>query len=122
MIRPALLQRAIAIIVAQCDPEQVYVIGSYAAGTAKRTSDLDLLVVMCSTEPKWAREARVELLLAPLLLPVDINVYTPAELDDEHRDPHGFARAVTERQGKLVYSRALGVRGWSVEVEARRGA
>jgi predicted nucleotidyltransferase len=119
VIRPELIQRAIDVIVAQCDPEEVYVIGSYATGTAKPTSDLDLLIVQQSTEPKRARELRIELLLAPLLIPVDVNVYTPAEIADERRDPLSFARTVTERQGKLVYSRAL---GRLVEIEARRGA
>jgi predicted nucleotidyltransferase len=108
MIRPQTIDRAIDIIVAQCEPEQIFVIGSYATGTAKRTSDLDLLIVQASTEAKRKRDERVEFLLAPLLIPVDVNVYTPAEFDEECRQPFGFARTATELQGKLVYSRELG--------------
>lgn len=106
MIRPETIDRAIEIIIAQCEPEQIFVIGSYATGTAKRTSDLDLLIVQASTESKRQRDERVELLLAPLLIPVDVNVYTPAEFEEECRQPSGFARMVTELQGKLVYSHA----------------
>lgn len=116
MIRPETIERAIEVVIAQCAPEQVYVIGSYAVGTAKRTSDLDLLIVAESDECKPRRDERVEHLLAPLMIPVDVNVYTPAELAEELRQPSSFARTVIERQGKLVYSRALGDR------EARRAA
>ena len=83
-------------------------IGSYATGTAKRTSDLDLLIVQASTKAKRKRDDLVEFLLAPLLIPVDVNVYTPAEFDEECRQLFGFARTATELQGKLVYSRELG--------------
>jgi predicted nucleotidyltransferase len=106
MIRPETIDRAIDIIIAQCEPEQIFVIGSYASGTAKRTSDLDLLIIQASTESKRQRDERVELLLAPLLIPVDVNVYTPDEFEEECRQPFGFVRTVIELQGKLVYSRA----------------
>ncbi len=127
MIGRETIERAIDIIVAQCDPEQVFVIGSYAAGVAKRSSDLDLIVVQRSPDPKRARERRLELLLAPLMIPVDLNVYTPEEFEDECRDPLGFARMATQLQGKLVYSRALGDfaalhRLWDRESSAGRHA
>ena len=105
MIRPETIHRAIDIIVAQCEPEQIFVIGSYATGTAKRTSDLDLLIVQASADDKRRRDGRVALLLAPLLIRVDVNVYTPDEFDEELRQPYSFARTATELQGKLVYSR-----------------
>lgn len=111
MIRRETIERAIDIIVAQLAPEQVFVIGSYATGTAKPTSDLDLLIVAESTESKVRRDQRVEQMLAPLMIPVDINVYTPAEFTAELAEPFGFARTATELQGKLVYRRG----------EARRG-
>lgn len=114
MIRPETIDRAIAMVVAQCAPEQVFVIGSYATGTAKRTSDLDLLIVAESAESKPRRDERIEQLLAQLMIPVDVNVYTPAEFAAELRQELSFARTATELQGKLVYSRAL------VEVQRAR--
>lgn len=126
MIRCETIDRAIGIIIAQLEPEQVFVIGSYASGTAKTTSDLDLLIVARSTESKLRRDQRVEQMLAPLMIPVDINVYTPAEFAAERADPLGFARMATERQGKLVYRRGGpgGIpeirEGWK-DVEAQRG-
>lgn len=108
MIRQELIDRAVDVVVAQCAPEQVFVIGSYATGTAKRSSDLDLLVVAESTEAKQRRDERLAQSLARLVIPVDINVYTPAEFSEELRQPLGFARTATQLQGKLVYSRELG--------------
>jgi len=102
------IDRAIDVVVAQCSPEQIFLIGSYASGTARRSSDLDLLIVQESRERKPRRDQRVEQLLAPLLIPVDVNVYTPAEFDEELRQPFAFAYTATALQGKLVYSRALG--------------
>ena len=125
MVRRETIARAIDMIIAQLDPEQVFVIGSYASGTAKASSDLDLLIVAASTESKLRRDQRVQQLLAPLMIPVDINVYTPAEFAAECADPFGFARTATELQGKLAYRRARGDsseirRRWD-ELEARRG-
>jgi predicted nucleotidyltransferase len=108
VIRPQVIDRAVDIIVAQLQPERVYLVGSYATGTAKVTSDLDLLIVQDSNDAKPKRDARVEMLLAPLLIPVDVNVYTPAEFDEERSEPFGFAYTATELQGKLIYSRELG--------------
>jgi SAM-dependent methyltransferase len=42
------------------------------------------------------------------MIPIDVNVYSPDEFRDELEDEFGFARCVTERQGRLVYSRTLG--------------
>jgi predicted nucleotidyltransferase len=125
VIRPQVIDRAVDIVVAQLQPERVYLIGSYSTGTAKVTSDLDLLIVQASNEAKRKRDARVEMLLAPLLIPVDINVYTPAEFDEERSDPWGFVYRTTELQGKLVYSRELGdlaalTRRWDRESGAVR--
>jgi len=119
VIRPRTIDRAIDIVVAHLDPEQVYVIGSYATGTATVTSDLDLLIVQKSRETKRKRDERVEILLAPLLIPVDVNVYTPDEFDEERGQRFGFARITTELQGKLVYSRELGRCGAFVDTGAR---
>jgi predicted nucleotidyltransferase len=127
VIRPETIDRAIDVIVAQCAPEQVFLIGSHATGTARPTSDLDLLIVQESTETKHKRDQRVEQLLAPLLIPVDINVYTPEELEEERGQINGFARTAIDLQGKLLYSRALGdfaaLHGrWDAEPSAARHA
>lgn len=119
MIGRATIERAIDLVVEQCAPDQVFVIGSHATGTAKPGSDLDLLIIAASTESKQQRDERIELLLAPLMIPVDVNVYTPAEFEREESEPYGFARMVTRHQGQLVYSQAEGRRPF-VGLEVRR--
>ncbi len=105
MIRAHLIERALQIIVAQCDPEQVFLIGSHAVGTAGPNSDLDLIVVQRSDEAPSQREMRVEQLLAPLLIPVDVSVYTPEEFREELSTPNSFAQLTIELQSVLLYSR-----------------
>jgi predicted nucleotidyltransferase len=61
-------------------PLQVLLFGSYAEGTATDDSDLDLLVVMESSEPWYARGASIRSLLWPPKAPMDILVYTPEEV------------------------------------------
>jgi len=117
VIRRELIERAVDLIVAQCDPEQVFVVGSYATGTATASSDLDLLVVQHSQEARDKRRARIERLLSPLLIPVDVHVFTPAELEDESSQRYAFARTAP-REGTLVYSRAQGC--VVVDFDARR--
>ena len=105
MISPALIDRAVQLIVSHYDPALIYIVGSYSVGTATDASDLDLLVVKETAAPRRRRQHQVQLILSSLLIPVDVNVYTPGEFDEELRDAIGFARTVTKLQGKLVYRR-----------------
>lgn len=61
-------------------PLQVLLFGSYADGTATEDSDLDLLVVMESSEPRYKRGAAIRNLFWPPKAPMDILVYTPDEV------------------------------------------
>ncbi len=108
MIRRELIERAVRTLVAQLSVEQIYVIGSHAVGNTHATSDLDLIVVRRGDEPKARRDQRAAALLAPLLIPVDINVYTPDELARQLRHPYSFLRLNTQGHGKQVYSREQG--------------
>lgn len=108
MIPRLLIERAVRTLVTQSDVEQIYVIGSHALGTAHATSDLDLIVVRRCDEAKDRRDQRATALLAPLLIPVDVNVYTPEEAARQLRLPYSFLSLNTRGHGKQVYSRELG--------------
>ena len=92
------------MIVRNCDPERIILFGSAATGRTRRGSDLDLLVVMDSTLPRHKRAAPIRLLFSPYPCPLDILVYTPAEVG---RWLGTTNHIVTEAldQGKVVYER-----------------
>lgn len=86
------------------DPEKIIVFGSYARGTQRQGSDLDLLVVK-DTTARWTDRVRaVSRLVTPRRVPMDIIVRTPAEVDAALRDRELFMRRVME-EGLVAYER-----------------
>ncbi len=74
------IQEVVDAIAEHFDPEKIVLFGSYARGNPKPDSDLDLLVVMDSSEPRHRRAAPIRLLFRPTRCPMDILVYTPEEI------------------------------------------
>ncbi|MDE3089822.1 MAG: nucleotidyltransferase domain-containing protein, partial [Chloroflexota bacterium] len=70
-------------IVENFDPEKVILFGSYAYGKPSIHSDVDVLIVMESTERPAVRAARVYKAVQGKTFPMDILVRTPQEL--QHR-------------------------------------
>ena len=103
-----LLDGMVRAIVAEVDPEQVILFGSYARGDAHERSDVDLIVI--EAEPFGRGRSRVDeaarLYRAASGFGVDkdILVFTLAELD-YWRDSlnHVLARAL--REGRVLYER-----------------
>lgn len=83
-------------------PKKVILFGSYAWGRPTRSSDLDLLVIKDSRKPKHHRITEVERLLYPAPFPVDVLVYTPAELQKRLKLGDFFLRRVM-KDGKVLY-------------------
>lgn len=79
-ISSAVVRRVVSTIAKQCHPDKIVVFGSCAHGRAGAASDLDLLVIMDSTVPRHKRAAAVRLLFDPTPCPMDILVFTPAEV------------------------------------------
>ena len=57
MITAADVTRVVERIVALYDPDEILLFGSHAKGTATDDSDLDLVVVRPSDQPRWLRGA-----------------------------------------------------------------
>lgn len=89
-------------IVLRCQPQSVYIFGSYAKGKATPRSDLDVLVVKQTVLPARLRKASLTPLVANRIVPIDLHVVTPEELVECGNDPYSFLGTVV-RSGRLVY-------------------
>jgi predicted nucleotidyltransferase len=100
-----LLDQITSQIVAHFDPQRLILFGSYARGDAREGSDLDLLIVAPSDEPRWRRAVPVYRLLVGLGVPKEIVWWTPDEIA-EWRDvrSHFIYRAL--REGKVLYEKS----------------
>ncbi len=85
-------------------PEKVILFGSYAYGTPKPESDVDLLVVMETKLRERQQRLEISRAISPRPFPMDILVRTPSDL--EHRLALGdfFLREITT-SGKILYER-----------------
>ena len=61
-------------------PQRLILFGSRARGDERRDSDVDLLIVAPSDQPRWQRVVPVYRALAGLGVPKDIVWWTPEEI------------------------------------------
>ena len=90
-------------IIESMHPQQVLLFGSYADGTATDHSDLDLMVIMDSREPRYKRSVPIRNLFWPPQAPMDIMVYTPEEVDRWNGVPNHIITEVMNT-GKVLYA------------------
>jgi predicted nucleotidyltransferase len=84
--------------------ERVILFGSYANGHADENSDVDLLVVAESDQPRYRRSRDLYRRFHPHHFALDIVVYTPEEVSRNSRTPVSFVSQVM-REGKTIYVR-----------------
>lgn len=106
-ISPEVLRCIVSDIVREVAPEQIILFGSHARNSAGPDSDLDLLVV--ESEPfgnrsRRAETRRIRRALWDYLIPMDILVYSRAEVEKwKGAKNHLIAR--TMKEGKVLYAR-----------------
>jgi predicted nucleotidyltransferase len=104
------IRRVALRIVTGYGPLVVGTFGSYAVGTAKPSSDLDLFAIKGTREPASVRRRTVGRLLFGVMHPLDVHVFTPEE----------FQGAVDEELSfEWVIARQARVYHWSHEAERR---
>jgi predicted nucleotidyltransferase len=91
--------------VAGFDPELVVLFGSHARGDASPDSDVDLLIVLPITGSRRRLAVAIGRALAGRLVPVDIVVATPDEVERQHRIVGTVIRPAIE-EGRVLYRRA----------------
>jgi uncharacterized protein len=83
-------------------PLVVGTFGSYAIGTARPQSDLDLFVIKQTNEAPMARRRAVQRLLFGVLHPLDIHVFTPGEFEDAATKELSFEWIIA-KQARVFY-------------------
>jgi predicted nucleotidyltransferase len=87
----------------QSGVEKAIVFGSHARGTQDRKSDLDLILVMETSDRFFKRYDRITGIYRALpSVELEVLIYTPEELDRNSTLP--FFRKVLE-EGKVIYER-----------------
>ncbi len=92
------------VIVQRFHPRRIVLFGSRARGDHSPDSDLDLFVEMESTQRPAERRIAVSRALTPRTWPLDVIVYTPAEVAEDRGRP-GSILADIERDGRVLYER-----------------
>jgi len=98
------LEQVVSRLREALSPLAIYLYGSYAYGTPRSHSDLDLLVVVPSSElTPYKRDAIAYHALSGLGVPKDVQVYTREEFESRASLPVSFERTI-KRKGRLLYA------------------
>jgi predicted nucleotidyltransferase len=82
IIQPGLLEDVVDRLKAEFQPEEIYLFGSHAWGAPNEDSDVDLMVIVPSSEERSIRrDQRAQKCLGPLAVPADVLVRTRGEVN-----------------------------------------
>ncbi|MFH1937586.1 MAG: nucleotidyltransferase domain-containing protein [Bacteroidota bacterium] len=104
MVSDKLLESIVNRIVEVYHPEKIILFGSLVDGTYTERSDIDLLLIKDTHEHPVDRAAVIRRSLRDILLPMDILVYTPDEIEKDRQRKYSFIYHVLT-SGKVLYAR-----------------
>lgn len=106
MVTQAQIDEIVGILVRKCQPEKIILFGSYAQGTAREDSDLDLAIVKETDLPGFKRPIEFQKALREggrrWLFGMDILVFTPEELE-AYKDSSASIVHEILQTGKMLY-------------------
>ena len=98
-------------IASNANPDKIYLscltgrqVGSYATGQANENSDIDLLVIKDTSEPRYKRSIEIQKLFIGSKISADIVVYTNNEFEQEKTNQFSFINSVIQG-AQLMYER-----------------
>lgn len=81
-IQPHLLNETVERLKTEFQPEEIYLFGSHAWGTPNEDSDVDLMVIVPSSDQRpIRRDQRAQKCLGRLAVPADVLVRTRGEVN-----------------------------------------
>jgi len=104
-LNDAVFARVIALLRQAAQPTRIILFGSYARGDARADSDIDLLIVERDVADRAAEIVRLNRVLSPLRLPVDVLVVSE-EMYRHWADTPGNVYSAVEREGRVLYEQA----------------
>ena len=106
MISQEVIQEAVRRLVKAYNPLEVYLYGSYAWGNPNEDDDLNLLLIIESSDKKvYKRGDKAFDTLLGLEIPTNVIVFTKQEFDTFSKDATSLTYEVKSR-GKIVYARS----------------
>ncbi len=105
MVTSQQIDEIIKRIVVNAQPEKIILFGSYAKGVPHAASDIDLLIIKDSALPRYKRGREIRKHLRGLKIPIDLIVYTNAEIKRWRKVKTAFINTVLET-GRVLYERA----------------
>jgi len=104
MLTPNEIDNLVRRIAARIQPQKVIIFGSYAKGMATIKSDLDIFVIKKTELPMANRADDLKSMLSHSLIPVDVHIYTPEEMEEYGKDQFSFVNSIL-KTGKTVFQR-----------------
>ena len=99
---PEQIQAIVSKIVETAKPQKVILFGSYAYGTPNKDSDLDILVIKETDLSNREVSAEIYGSLYGFMVPMDILVYKPKEVEHWAPEPLAFITNIISK-GKVLY-------------------
>jgi len=100
----AVLEEVVRRLVNAVNPDRIYLFGSRARGDHAPDSDVDLLIVRDSTEPRHRRAIPAYRALRGMAVPKDLLWFTPQEVA-EWRGVTNHVLHQALREGRLLYEK-----------------
>ncbi len=97
-----LMMEVVRRVVAAARPHKIILFGSRSRGDARPDSDIDLLVMSDDARPRAQRAADLYGVLSDILVPMDIIVYHPEEVEEWRNVPQAFVTTAV-REGSILY-------------------